>query len=247
MSLSRRIPAGITTILFLTAVLCALLGAAQAKGMLPGSSLQERLEQVVRQHVMEGFSRAHLSGELVAINLPPNVEKLAPVASLRPLRVFIPQTAAGHYVIPLEITPVEGVPVKVNITVECVAVVEGWAARFPLKRGTLLELDHFQRKMIRVTQREQSYFTADSLPAGYQLSTSLPQGQLLQFHHLEEVPVVHRGEQVMIHFRRTHLNLISPGKARREGSLGDLIPVVATTTGKRLYGRLVAPGIVLVE
>lgn len=59
--------------------------------------------------------------------------------------------------------------------------------------------------------------------------------------------MVRRGEQVMIHFRRRNLILVSPGKTRREGNVGDLIPVVASVTGKRLFGRLVSPGIVVVE
>ena len=211
------------------------------------ATIRDRLQEAVCRQVMEGFRKADLRAEVVAVHLPPNIDELAPDAAIRPLRVFLPGKAAGRYVIPLEITPHEGAAVKVNTTVECVAVVEGWAARFPIKRGSLIEPENFQRKQIRVTRREQDYFTADSVPEGYQMSTSLAQGQLLQFHHLEEVPVVQRGEHVMIHFRRTNLTLISPGKARREGGIGDLIPVVTKATGKRLYGRLVSPGIVVVE
>lgn len=247
MPVSCRTPAGISCTAVLIGLVCALSGSLRVEGPPRATLLRDRLEQATRQHVREGFDRANLTGELVAMHLPPNIDELDPTATIRPLRAFLPQKAAGRYVIPMEITPQVGDPVKVNITVECVAVVEGWAARFPLKRGTLLEPEQFQRKTLRVTRREQEYFAADSLPEGYQLSTSLAQGQLLQFHHLAVVPVVQRGEQVMIHFRRRNLVLVSPGKARREGRIGDLIPVVAATTGKRLYGRLVSPGIVVVE
>ncbi len=239
-------PDRIFTAVLLAGIFCALAGGLLA-GAVPKATIRERLEEAVSQQVMEGFRKAGLMAEVVAVHLPTNVDKLDPDAAIRPLRAFLPRKAAGRYVISLEVTPLKGAAVKVNTTVECVAVVEGWAVRFPLKRGTLIEPEDFQRKKIRVTRREQEYFTADSLPGGYQMSTSLSQGQLLQFHHLEKVPVVQRGEQVMIHFRRTNLTLISPGKARREGNIGDLIPVVASTTGKRLYGRLVSPGIVVVE
>ena len=254
MPADRHNPAGILTAVFLVGVVCALAvglraGAARQGRTLtaPRTTLRDRLEEAVRQQVMEGFRKTDLMAEVVAVHLPPNVDRLDPDAALRPLRAFLPRKAAGRYVIPMEIIPQEGAAVKVNTTVECVAVVEGWAARFPMKRGTLIEPEDFQRNKIRVTRREQDYFTADSLPEGFQLSTSVAQGQLLQFHHLEEVPAVQRGEQVMIHFRRRNLTLVSPGKARREGSIGDLIPVVASATGKRLYGRLVSPGIVVVE
>jgi len=246
MPADRHNPAGILTAVFMVGVVCALAVGLRA-GAAPRTTLRDRLEEAVRQQVMEGFRKTNLMAEVVAVHLPPNVDRLDPGAALRPLRAFLPRKAAGRYVIPMEIIPQDGAAVKVNPTVECVAVVEGWAARFPMKRGTLIEPEDFQRNKIRVTRREQDYFTADSLPEGFQLSTSVAQGQLLQFHHLEEVPAVQRGEQVMIHFRRRNLMLVSPGKARREGSIGDLIPVVASATGKRLYGRLVSPGIVVVE
>ena len=246
MPTDRHNPAGILTAVFLVGVVCALAVGLRA-GAAPRTTLRDRLEEAVRQQVMEGFRKTNLMAEVVAVHLPPNVDRLGPDAALRPLRAFLPRKAAGRYVIPMEIIPQVGAAVKVNTTVECMAVVEGWAARFPIKRGTLIEPEDFQRKKVRITRREQDYFTADSLPEGFQLSTSVAQGQLLQFHHLETVPVVQRGEQVMIHFRRQHLTLVSPGKARREGSIGDLIPVVASVTGKRLYGRLVSPGIVVVE
>ena len=241
----RPTPAGITAAL-LIGLVYVLAGGLYAGG-LPPATLRERLEQAVRAHVMKGFNRSNLKAELVAVRLPPNVEALDPAATLKPLRAFLPRKAAGRYVIPVEIIPETGAPVRVNITVESVAVVKGWAARFPLKRGTLLEADVFERKTLRVTRREQEFFTADTLPGRYQLSSGLAKGQLLQFHHLEVVPAVRSGEQVTIYFRRRSLTLMSPGKARRAGNIGDLIPVVATATGKRLYGRLVSPGVVVVE
>jgi len=246
MPANRRSPDRMLTAVLLAGIICTFAGGLHA-GTGQRATIRDRLQEAVCRQVMEGFRKADLMAEVVAVHLPRNVDELDPDAAIRPLRAFLPRKAAGRYVIPLEITPHEGAAVKVNTTVECVAVVEGWAARFPIKRGSLIEPENFQRKQIRVTRREQEYFTADSVPEGYQMSTSLAQGQLLQFHHLEEVPVVQRGEQVMIHFHRRSLTLISPGKARREGNIGDLIPVVANATGKRLYGRLVSPGIVVVE
>ncbi|UCH09105.1 MAG: flagellar basal body P-ring formation protein FlgA [Fidelibacterota bacterium] len=231
----------------MVALVCAAGSVLQAEDSPVAQEIRGQLEQAVRQHVQQGFGQANLTGEVVAIHLPPNIDGISQPATVRPIRRFLPREAAGRYVIPLEITPAQGKPVKVNLTVECVAVINGWAARFPLKRGSQLDPTNFIRKQIRVSHREQDYFVADCLPEGYQLSASLAQNQLLQFHQFEEVPVVQRGEQVMIHFRRENFTLMSPGKVRREGSIGDLIPVVATATGKRLYARLVSPGIVVVE
>ena len=213
----------------------------------PEKGLEARLERAVRHQVMQGFSQANLAGELVAIHLPPNIRGLDPRSDIEPLRTFVPKKAAGRSVVPMAVTPAGGQPVKINITIETVAVVKGWTTNLPLKRGSRLRPQQFERRTIRVTRREQDYITSESLPEGYQLSTSLSPGQLLQFHHLELVPDVQRGEQVMIYFRRKHVTLVSPGKVRRSGLIGDIIPVVAAVTGKRLYGRLESPGIVVVE
>ncbi|UCH63661.1 MAG: flagellar basal body P-ring formation protein FlgA [Fidelibacterota bacterium] len=246
MPANRLSPDRILTAVFLAGLICTFAGYLQARTD-QGATIKDRLREAVHRQVAEGFRKADLLAEVIAVHLPRNVDELDPDAAIRPLRAFLPRQAAGRYVIPLEITSHEGSVVKVNTTVECAAVVKGWTARFPIRRGSLIKPENFQRKQIRVTRREQEYFTADSLPEGYQMSSNLAQGQLLRFHHLEEIPVVQRGQQVMIHFCRRSLTLISPGKTRREGKIGDLIPVIASTTGKRLYGRLVSPGIVVVE
>ncbi len=246
MQFKRYPPGAITLALALLAVLTAASGARPGTERTP-SSLREQVEEAVRQHVAAGYERAELAGELVAIHLPSHIAGLGGAAAIKPLRSFIPEQAAGRYVIPLEVTFADGGQRKINITAECVAVVQAWAVRRPLKRGTSLEAQQFDRRTIRVTRRERDYFTGDEIPAGFQLTTGLSAGMLLKAHHLEPVPAVQRGGEVAIHLRRQTLTLISPGKARREGNIGDIIPVVATTTGKRLYGRLVSPGLVVVE
>ena len=227
--------------------LAILAGAAPLAGDAQQASLHDQLEEVVREHVAAGFRQAGLEGELVAIHLPANVAHMSAAAAIKPLRTFTPREAAGRYVIPLEITSPGGKIMKLNATAECVAVVHGWAVRLPTKRGTRLDKKDFERKTIRVTRREKEFFTDGELPANFQLTTHLAAGNFLRMHHLEMIPVVQRGEQVEIHFRRQSITLISPGKARRKGNIGDTIPVVASVTGKRLYGRLVAPGKVVVE
>lgn len=229
----------------LVALVCAAAEILRAES--GAARIRTRIESVVRNHIDEGFQKANLRGEIVAIHLPSHVADLDPEIKIRTVRTFIPSTAAGRYVIPLEVDHIGGAPEKINVMVESMAVVEGWVARFPLKRGDLLKIEQFERKSIKVAHREREFFNWDSLPSGYRLNTNLAQGQMLQFHHLDEVPAVLQGEDVMIHFQRNSVTLISPGKTRREGKIGDKIPVVATSTGRRLFGRLVAPGIVIVE
>ncbi len=206
-----------------------------------------RLEAALRDHVTAGLHQANLSGEVATVQLPANLGEYPPAAGIRPLHSFLPDKAAGRYIIPMEISPPGVRPVRIYATVETVALVNGWEALLPLKRGDPLDPKRFKRKTARVDRRERDYYTAASLPEGYQICARLAPGDLLRYHHIEEAPAVKRGEDVTIYYQRSSITLISPGKARRRGRVGDIIPVIAAVTGKRLYGRLMAPGIIVVE
>ncbi len=206
-----------------------------------------RLEAALRDHVIKGLRHANLSGEVAAVRLPANLGEYPYGTGIRPLRSFLPDKAAGRYIIPMEISPPGVRPVRVYAAVETVALVHGWEARLPLKRGDSLDPKRFKRTTARVDRHEQDYYTGASLPEGYQICARLAPGDLLRYHHIEEAPAVKRGENVTIYYQRNNITLVSPGKARRRGKVGDIIPVIAAVTGKQLYGRLMAPGIIVVE
>ena len=228
----------------LIALLLAAVAIAPARGE---DDLRSRLKKAVRSHVQEGLAKAGLVGEVTQIQLPARSADMQPGSTLKPLRAFIPARAAGRYIIPMEIIPPEGRPFKLYVAVTTVAVVEGWTTRFALKRGAALESGQFYRKTVRVATREADYVQEDLLPEQYQLTTSLKPGQLLRHHYIEPVPAVNIGDQVTIYFKSDTITLVSPGKARRKGRIGEIIPVVATATGKRFFGRLTSPGVVVVE
>ncbi|MFC1747018.1 flagellar basal body P-ring formation chaperone FlgA [Candidatus Neomarinimicrobiota bacterium] len=238
-------------ILLLLPVWAALLIACSTSVLFATSPEEEtfthRLEQLLRSHVLHGFERAELEAEVIAVHLPANLPLFGPEVRIEPQRTFIPEKAAGRFVVPVSVIGSDGKPVKLNPTVETVAIIHGWAPRLPMQRGDLIEPDAFETKTIRVAGREENYFTGDGFPTGYQLATNLAQGQLLMAHQLEQVPAVESGETVMIYYRRNGITLVSPGQVRRQGMVGDLLPVISRVTGKRLQGRLEAPGIIVVE
>ncbi len=212
-----------------------------------GTSLESRLEGALAEHVTAGLRRANLSGEVAVVQLPANMGNYPPGSGIRPLRSFLPAKAAGRFVIPMEISPPNVRPVRIYATVETVALIHGWAAKMPLKRGDPLDEDKFKRTTARVSRGEKEYFIGTTLPEGYQMSARLAPGDMLRYHHLEEAPAVKRGEAVTIYYKRNSITLVSPGRARRKGQLGDVIPVIAAVTGKQMFGRLDAPGIIVVE
>ncbi len=227
----------------LVMILTGTLGA-----MSVGETFRDKMERIVRNDVKSALKAAGLNGEVIGINLPRNMPEFALNSQIRPVIKYIPEKAATRTVLQYNIIEPGKRPAKVNAIVQTVAKVYGWVAVVPLKRGDELKPGDFRREMATVSYREEEYYADDQFLEGYELNTRLTQGQMLQFHHIKIKTAVKSGDAVMIHFRRSsRLTLISPGKVRRHGQIGDMIPVIATVTGKRLRGRLVSPGIVVVE
>ncbi len=209
-------------------------------------ALAEQIEAVVREHTTLGLEEAGLQGEIIAVHLPRNLPTGTREVSIKPLRKFMPQHAAGRFIVPLDIITGNSA-VKINVTVETVALLNGWEAREPMKRGTALSAQNFKRKIFRVRQRENEFFVGQGLPQNRRLAASIEGGHMLKYQHIELTPAVVRGEKVTIQYKLNNLLLSSPGKVRRDGQIGDLIPVIATETGKQMDGRLQADGIVVIE
>ena len=190
---------------FTMAVQLGLLAALLAMpfGLLSAGTSRDtfdsRLEAALKDHVTEGLRLANLSGEVVTVQLPANLGEYPHGSGIRPLRSFLPDKAAGRYIIPMEISPPGVRPVRIYAAVETVALVNGWEARLPLKRGDPLDPQGFKRTTARVDRREQDYYTAASLPEGYQICARLAPGDLLRYRHIEEAPDVKRGEDVTIY------------------------------------------------
>ena len=117
---------------FIMAVQMGLLAVALTipSGLMSAGSSREtfnsRLEAALRDHVMGGLRHANLSGEVAAVQLPANLGAFPRDAGIRPLRSFLPDKAAGRYIIPMEISPPGERPVRIYPAVETVALVYGW-------------------------------------------------------------------------------------------------------------------------
>ncbi len=76
---------------------------------------------------------------------------------------------------------------------------------------------------------------------------SLRKEEVIKKSYLKKEPLVRRGEEVNIIFRRGNLEISFVGKALDNGFLGDTIRVRSANTGKILRGRVISEGSVLVK
>ena len=186
-------------------------------------------------------------GGAAGIVLPTAAERLPVDSQVLPIRDFIPSQAAGRHIVPLIVTRPGKPSTKIHVTVSTVAVIHGWTTTYKIKRGEALDISRFFRKTMRVGSRESDYIQAETFPENYRIASTLKPGKLLKHHHIEPIPDVDSGDEITIYFKHETITLVSPGKARRRGRIGETIPVTATATGKRFYGVLISPRVVVVE
>ena len=75
----------------------------------------------------------------------------------------------------------------------------------------------------------------------------IPKGEILKKSFLKREPLVRRGEEVNVIFRKGNLEISFTGEVLDNGFLGDVVRVRSANTGKILRGRVVSEGSVLVK
>jgi len=86
------------------------------------------------------------------------------------------------------------------------------------------------------------YATEDYV--GLELTRSVRAGAVMTPRHVRTPLLVERNETVTLIFRRGALTMETTGRALDEGSDGDRVSVMNTTSRKRITGRIIGEGLV---
>ena len=79
---------------------------------------------------------------------------------------------------------------------------------------------------------------------GKQVLRPLPPGRPIRKSMLDDPPVVHKGDRVMIEVRRGGLLVQTVGLAKAAGKSGDIIPVQNKNSGREVIGTVLSAGLV---
>ena len=79
---------------------------------------------------------------------------------------------------------------------------------------------------------------------GQELIRSVRAGTVMTPRHVRTPLQVERNETVTLVFRRGPLTMETIGRSLDEGSVGDRVSVLNTTSRKRITGRIIGPGLV---
>jgi len=82
---------------------------------------------------------------------------------------------------------------------------------------------------------------------GKRLTTALQPGDIVRTAHLDEPPLVNRGDLVTIVAQTAGLRASAPGEAKKTGTRGEIIQVKNLMSRKNIFAKIVGAGVVRVE
>ncbi len=115
-----------------------------------------------------------------------------------------------------------------------------------LPRGAVLTLKDVRLLEKDISTLREPYLEVDTL-VGKGLRRAVKAGEVLQKGVLATLPVVRRGELVLMTVRSGALVLTASGAALDNGGLGETIRVRNSSSQKEVVGRIVGPGKVELE
>ena len=118
-------------------------------------------------------------------------------------------------------------------------------ARAPIRRGEMITEAALVMRPMKVCDLE-SLMTDKASCTGMRAKTAIRAEAPILQANVEPRPVVCRGETVIIEASRDRLVVRDKGVALRDGGLSQRIPVRNVTSGKQVFGTIIAPSCVRV-
>jgi len=133
------------------------------------------------------------------------------------------------------------VPVQINLTTEVVVTNQ------PLPRGVTIKPQHLDKQMTNLADLRNGYFLKKDLVIGKQSKRALSGQTILNEHLVLPALMVRKGDRVMIMAKKGAMNVKMPGEALNNGREGRQIRVKNVRSQRIVKGKVVAPGLVLVN
>jgi len=115
-------------------------------------------------------------------------------------------------------------------------------ARKVLRRHQIINRDDLEIEKIRIRRQKNRYESNVENLIGKRLIRQLQKGQPLFARFVEETPLIRRGEQVTITLQAGGLQIITLGKAKEDGKLGEVIKVMNLDSRKVVFAEVIRQG-----
>jgi len=214
---------------------------------LTGSEIlaNERIVDATKDYIVERFN---LSPESVVISVRENrsFDELRPSDSLR---VYSNMTSPprGSYSLKYDIIR-DGVIIKTLSSSATVRIYEdAYVANRKISRGEDINPDDFRIERCDVTYDLDQIVRPNVKLDSMRADKTIRAGDALEYQMIERIPVVERGDEVIIRCSIGALDISTIGIAKEDGCVGDRIDVMNKETRKRLQAEVESQGVVIVN
>jgi len=146
---------------------------------------------------------------------------------------------AGRHTYQVEYRQADKKVAQGSFSVEVHVTAKVFLAAHRVHRGAVLaETDLVEREMDLASVRGKAIIDRGQL-IGARCRRTLNEGDVFTNGSVEPVPVVHRGDAVMVIAQREGLRVTAFGVARENGSEGDVIKVLNVQSNKTIHARVI--------
>ncbi len=133
---------------------------------------------------------------------------------------------------------------KMSVTADVRIHIPVLVAIHTVKRGEHVDPTFFEMVKSDVTKLRGAYYTDHHHLENMRLARSLGAGDVLTDQHIEQIPIVKRGELIRIVARGGLVEATIDGTAMQDGGKGDLIRVKNVDSGKVVRGHVIDSGLI---
>lgn len=214
---------------------------------------EDRVHEVVKEHVL-----ARLAEERAESTEGADGEERVEVHPRWQGDILFDEPANGPFelkVVPLSDKPFRGptlVRVEISqgkqmlraltVTVDTRLYREVIVMTRTVRRGTQLTPEMVELAERDVTSLKHGYFAVFEDLADLQVKRPIGAGDIVSHSHVKPIPLVHRGDEVVMTIVSRHMQLATFGLALQDGGAGERIRVKNVESGKIVQGHVVEDG-----
>ncbi len=110
-----------------------------------------------------------------------------------------------------------------------------------------LNPDFLRKEYSRESDLPRDFIGTENSLEGFRARRELETGTILCSFHLEEIPLVERGEEITILFNSTDFSISVPGKTMEDGKNGEIIRVRNLFNGEIIQGKIKSEKIIEID
>lgn len=133
------------------------------------------------------------------------------------------------------------------ITVDCRLYQDVVVTNRVMRRGELLTDDALEIEERDVTSLKHGVFDRIEALETMQAARPIGAGDVITRRHAEPIPVIHRGDQIVMQVVSSNMAVEAVGVAMQDGGVGEQIRVKNNDSGKVVRGQILEAGLVQVR